>query len=201
MRLGIFGGSFDPVHYGHLLLAESCREQVGLDRVLFVPAGIPPHKQGRELTPGALRLEMLSLAIAGDPAFEASPLEVERGGVTYTVDTLRALHAARPSDELFLLLGSDMFADLPNWRGPSEVLALALPVVVLRPGAAEPDFNLLVGLATPERIHQAQNARAWMPLVGFSSSALRERVAAGRSIRYWTPRAVEKYIESAGLYR
>jgi nicotinate-nucleotide adenylyltransferase len=201
MRLGILGGSFDPVHYGHLLLAGSCREQARLDRVLFVPAGIPPHKQGRELTPGALRLEMLSLAIAGDPAFEASPLEVERGGVTYTVDTLRGLHAARPSDELFLLLGSDMFADLPNWRRPSEVLALALPVVVLRPGAAEPDFSALEGLATPERILQARNARVSMPLVGFSSSALRERVASGRSIRYWTPRGVEKYIESAGLYR
>lgn len=200
MRLGIFGGSFDPVHFGHLLLAESCLEQLRLDRVLFVPAGAPPHKQGHELTPAGQRLEMLALAIAGHPAFEVSPLEIDRGGVTYTVDTLEALRAERPADELFLLLGGDMFADLSNWRRPKRVVELALPAVVNRPGAPPLDFGLLAGLATPERRQAAEAAQVQMPLVGFSSSEIRLRVSEGRSIRFRTPRAVEKYIEVQGLY-
>ncbi len=201
MRLGIFGGSFDPVHYGHLLLAESCREQLRLDRVLFVPAGTPPHKQGHCQTPAAQRLEMLALAIGGHPSFEVSSLEIDRGGVTYTVDTLEKLRAERPEDELFLLLGADMFADLPNWREPRRVVELALPVVVGRPGAAAVDFAVLSDLATPERVEAARQSQVQMPLVGLSSSEFRRRVAAGRSVRYWTPRAVEKYIETGGLYR
>ncbi|MFO0897688.1 MAG: nicotinate-nucleotide adenylyltransferase [Pirellulales bacterium] len=200
MRLGIFGGSFDPVHYGHLLLAESCREQMRLDRVLFVPAGTPPHKQGQAQTPAAQRLEMLALAIGGHPAFEVSSLEIDRGGVTYTVDTLEGLRAERPEDELFLLLGADMFADLPNWREPRRVVELALPVVVRRPGAPAADDDVLRLLTSPERCAAARAAQVQMPLVGFSSSEIRLRVSEGRSIRYWTPRAVEKYIEVYGLY-
>jgi nicotinate-nucleotide adenylyltransferase len=200
MRLGIFGGSFDPVHYGHLLLAESCREQLGLDRVLFLPAGVPPHKQSHARAPAVQRLEMLSLAVGGHPAFEVSSLEVDRGGVTYTVDTLERLHAERPDDELFLLLGGDMFADLPNWRRPERVVELALPAVVDRPGTVPPDFAVLTALAPAVRVAASRRALVQMPLVEFSSSEIRLRVSEGRSIRYWTPRGVEKYIEMQGLY-
>ena len=200
MRLGIFGGSFDPVHYGHLLLAESCREQLRLDRVLFVPAGSPPHKQGHALTLAAQRVEMLALATGGEPAFEVSPLEVEREGITYTVDTLERLSAERPNAELFLLLGGDMFADLPNWRRPERVVELAVPAVVLRPGSPAPDFAALEAFASADRVAAAWQAQVQMPGVGFSSSEIRLRVSEGRSIRYQTPRAVEKYIEVQGLY-
>jgi nicotinate-nucleotide adenylyltransferase len=200
MRLGIFGGSFDPVHYGHLLLAESCREQLRLDRVLFVPAGSPPHKQGHALTPAAQRVEMLSLATGGEPAFEVSPLEVERDGITYTVDTLERLALERPDAELFLLLGGDMFADLPNWRRPERVVELAVPAVVLRPGAPAPDFAALEAFASADRVAAAWQSQVQMPLVGFSSSEIRLRVSEGRSVRFRTPRAVEKYIHVQGLY-
>ena len=110
MRLGIFGGTFDPVHYGHLLLAECCREQCRLDAVWFLPAAVPPHKQDRELTPAAQRIEMLELAIAGNPAFSVCRYETDRGGVNYTVDTLAHFHEEDPSRELFFLLGADMLS-------------------------------------------------------------------------------------------
>ena len=151
MRLGLFGGTFDPVHYDHLLLAESCREACRLDAVWFVPAAHPPHKQERRLTPARQRIEMLELAIGGNEAFAVSPLEIERGGVSYTVDTLAALRAEQPERELFFLLGSDMLADLPDWREPGRICELALPVVVRRGGAFETDFDGLSAFVSPAR--------------------------------------------------
>ena len=118
MRLGIFGGTFDPVHYGHLLLAELCREACRLDQVWFVPAATPPHKSPRAITPAGQRLEMLELAVGGNECFAVSRLEVDRGGVSYTVDTLAELKAADPQRELFFLLGGDSLKDLPHWREP-----------------------------------------------------------------------------------
>ena len=132
MRLGLLGGSFDPVHYGHLLLAECCREQCRLDAVWFLPAAVPPHKQDRELTPAPQRIEMLELAIAGNPAFAVCRYEVDRGGVNYTVDTLSHLRDEDPGRELFFLLGADMLLDLPHWRSAAQVCELAVPVVVRR---------------------------------------------------------------------
>ncbi len=118
MRLGIFGGTFDPVHYGHLLLAECCREQCRLDAVWFLPAATPPHKLGEELSPARQRIEMLELAIAGNPAFSVCRHEADCGGVNFTIDTLAHLHEEDPNRELFFLMGADMLADLPNWREP-----------------------------------------------------------------------------------
>ncbi len=115
MRLGILGGTFDPVHYGHLLLAEQTREQCGLDRIWFLPAAVPPHKRSAPLTPGARRIEMLRLAIAGHEAFEVSTLEIDRGGVSYTLDTLSAVRQQQPEAELFFLMGADSLRDLPTW--------------------------------------------------------------------------------------
>lgn len=201
MRLGLLGGSFDPVHYGHLLLAEYCREACRLDAVWFVPAAVPPHKQTRALTPAAQRIEMLELAIGGHEAFTASTLEIDRGGVSYTVDTLAALHEQRPDDALFFLMGADSLADLPLWREPARICVLATPIVVRRGEAPEPDFNSLRDLVTAERLDEIRRCAVQMPRIDLSSSEIRRRVARGQSIRYQTPRAVEKYIETAGLYR
>jgi nicotinate-nucleotide adenylyltransferase len=200
MRLGLFGGSFDPVHYGHLLLAECCREQCRLDAVWFLPAAVPPHKQDRHLSPAEARVEMLDLAIAGHEAFSVNRYEVERGGVSYTVDTLRHFREEYPNADLFLLMGSDMLHDLPHWREAHEICRLAIPVVVSRPGPGPPHFECLEGLASPSRIELARQHQVDMPQIELSSREIRRRAARGLSIRYQTPRAVEKYIETHRLY-
>ncbi len=205
MRIGVFGGSFDPVHVGHLLLAECCREQAGLDRVLFVPAATQPHKQDRRLAAPEHRIEMLRLATGGHPAFAVATLEIERGGVSYTVDTLTALAAAHPDAELCLLLGPDALAGLPTWREPERIAELATLVGVerevlddLRGAATAAGLATLLGA---ERLAAVLESRVQMPAIGIRASDIRAAVAAGRSIRYRTPRAVEAYIAAHGLYR
>jgi nicotinate-nucleotide adenylyltransferase len=201
MRLGIFGGSFDPIHYGHLLLAECCREQCRLDAVWFLPAAVPPHKRDRELTPAAQRIEMLELAIAGNPAFSVCRYETDRGGVNYTVDTLSHFREEDPNRELFFLLGADMLLDLPHWRSAERVCEMAVPVAVHRPGASPIDFECLRAIVSPERIELIRRHQVEMPEVGTSGTELRRRVNLGQSIRYRVPRAVEMYIATHGLYR
>ncbi len=201
MRLGIFGGTFDPVHYGHLLLAECCREQCRLDAVWFLPTAQPPHKQDRQPTPVELRIEMLELATAGNPAFAVCRHEADRGGVNYSVDTLAHLHEEDPSRELFFLMGADMLADLPRWHNAARVCELALPVAVHRPGCGPLDFDAMRSVASPERIELMRQCQVEMPSVGLSASDIRRRVQLGQSIRYQVPRAVEEYIVSHGLYR
>ena len=199
-RLGIFGGSFDPVHYGHLLLAECCREQAHLDEIWFLPAAAPPHKQGKKLAPAKARLEMLELATAGNEAYRVSSLEIDRGGVRYTVDTLRAVAETHPQAEVFLLMGADSLRDLPTWREPAEILSRGTPIVVRRAGSAEPDFTPLADFVAPTRLQEIAASQVLMPLIELSSTELRQRASEGRSLRYRTPRAVEKYIETQRLY-
>ena len=205
MRIGVFGGSFDPVHVGHLLLAECCREQAGLDRVLFVPAATQPHKQDRRLAAPEHRIEMLRLATGGHSAFAVATLEIERGGVSYTVDTLTALAAAQPDAELCLLLGPDALAGLPTWREPKRFAELATLVGVEREVLDDlPAAATAAGLATllgAERLAAVLESRVRMPAIGIRASDIRAAVAAGRSIRYRTPRAVEAFIAAHGLYR
>ncbi|MCA9103513.1 MAG: nicotinate-nucleotide adenylyltransferase [Planctomycetales bacterium] len=201
MRLGVFGGSFDPVHFGHLLLAECCREQCALDRVWFVPAATAPHKSDTAVTPAAARIAMLELAIAGHGAFDVSTVEVDRGGLSYTVETLDEVRRTQPDAELFLLLGADSLVDLASWREPARICELATPVVVERPDLAPADSGPLARVVPAEVTERIERHRVEMPAVGFSSSDIRRRVAAGLSIRYRTPRAVEKYIDTHGLYR
>ena len=199
MRLGILGGTFDPVHYGHLLLAECAREQCRLDQVWFMPAATPPHKLEQKITPAETRIEMLELAAAGNPRLAVSRLEADRGGLSYTVDTLRQLAAEDASRELFLLLGADSLADLPNWRAGRN-LRLAIPAVVRRAGQAI-DYAPLAPLVAPERLELFRRHEVEMPLVELSSRELRSRIARGLGIRYRTPRAVEQYIATNHLYR
>jgi nicotinate-nucleotide adenylyltransferase len=201
MRIGIFGGTFDPVHFGHLLLAETAREEGRLDEVWFVPAAVAPHKQHEASTPGERRAEMLELAIADNEALRVCRIELDRGGVSFTVDTLAQIAAEQPGADLFLLLGADSLEDLPSWHRPEEICRLATPVVARRPGAAEPDFSVLSAVVSPQRLEEIRACQVSMPLIDLASSEIRRRAAAGRSIRYQTPDAVVKYIESQRLYR
>ena len=205
MRIGVFGGSFDPVHIGHLLAAECCREQAGLDRVLFVPAAIQPHKQDRQLASGQHRMEMLALATGGNDAFAVLGDELERGGVSYTVDTLERLKARHPDDDLLLILGPDAFLGLPTWREPQRIIDLAEVLAVereslddLSDAATREPLETLLGR---ERLDRVISKRVRLPAIGIRASDLRAAVAAGQSIRYRTPRAVERSITTHGLYR
>ncbi|MCA9052516.1 MAG: nicotinate-nucleotide adenylyltransferase [Planctomycetaceae bacterium] len=197
MRIGIFGGTFDPVHYGHLLLAEQCREQLELDAVWLMPAAVPPHKQRVGISDAKHRVAMLELAAAGHPPFQVSRLELERGGTSFTVDTLSALHAEAPDRELVLLIGADSLTDLSTWREPQRILELSQVAAVNR-------GRQMIDLA---EIHQSIPGAAGrivsvaMPAVDLSATDIRARVAAGRSIRFMVPRAVEEYIRQHGLYR
>jgi nicotinate-nucleotide adenylyltransferase len=201
MRLGIFGGSFDPVHYGHLLLAESAREQLALDQVWLIPAAVSPFKIGKEQASAKARLELLELALAGSEHLRASPIEIERGGVSYTIETLTEVARQHAGAALFLLMGADALRDLPSWREPARICELATPAVVRRGGAPEPDFDGLATLVAPGRLAEIRAAQVHMPSIQLSSTDLRTRAAAGQSLRYRTPRAVEKYIETHRLYQ
>lgn len=192
MRLGVFGGSFDPVHFGHLFLAEYCREVCRLDRVIFMPAGQPPHKSKVLLTAAEHRLTMLRLAISGNPYFAISDLELNREGPSYTVDTVTALHKKHSDAELFLLMGADMLQDFPTWRAPQRICELASLAVVARDGLAKLDWGVLQGVTSQER--QETFVSVAMPRMDISSTEIRDRVHDGRSIRYQTPEAVAAYI-------
>jgi nicotinate-nucleotide adenylyltransferase len=201
MRIGVFGGTFDPVHYGHLILAEQCREQGRLDEVWFLPAARPPHKLEHALTRFEQRVEMLALAIAGNPTFRVEELEKDRPGPSYTVDTLSELHRRQPGDEFFLLVGSDTLADLPHWREPARVLELAGLLVMARPDNPLLTVEELRACLDWSEEMPLTYEVAEVPLIDISSRDLRRRAAAGRSLRYFLPRAVECYIHDKRLYQ
>jgi nicotinate-nucleotide adenylyltransferase len=200
-QIGIFGGSFDPVHLGHLITAEQCREQAGLDQVWFVPAARPPHKLDRVLTPFARRVEMLALALAGHQAFRVDEIEKDRPGPSFTVDTLQELSVRQPEADWHFILGSDSLPELPSWREPTRILQLAQLLVVARPGAPmHPVEALKEALGLPSAADLRLQVVA-APLIGLSSTDLRRRVREGLSVRYLMPRAVECYILEKRLYR
>ena len=191
MRAGVLGGTFDPVHLGHLLVAEAARVSLGLDVVLFIPAGQPYFKAGQPVSDAGHRLAMVELAVASNPHFTASDIEVARAGPTYTVDTLTKLRdRSSGTDELFLLLGMDAVVDLDTWRRPDEIRGLCTVVGLARPGVDVPDEGLPGGTALDDG-----------PAVDISASDIRRRVAVGLSIRYMVPRPVEEYILRHRLYR
>ena len=198
MRIGIYGGTFDPVHLGHLLLAETCREQCRLDRVIFIPAGVPPHKQGRELTAGSLRAEMLEFAIAGYAEFSVDRTEIKRCGPSYTVETLRGLRQEYAHDELFFLMGADSLAEFSLWKEPREIAALASLIVVNRGTQPPPELEALVPLLGADSVARIQ--RVTMPGIEISASDIRRRAHAGLSLRYLVPRAVERFIIEHKVY-
>lgn len=199
MRLGVLGGTFDPIHFGHLLAAEEARVALGLDQVLFAPAGDPPHKQGHSVLPIAHRLAMVCLAIADNPAFAVTRVDIERPGPHFTVDMIRLLHDewGTHADEIFLIMGADSLAQLSTWHEPARLITLCRLAVVARPGY-RPD------LAELERALPGISRRlecVEMPVLGISSSDLQRRVREGRSIRYQVPAAVARYVAEHKLYR
>lgn len=204
-RVGILGGTFDPVHFGHLVVAEQVREALGLDRVLFVPAGAPPHKLDEDVTAADHRAAMVELAIAGNPSFALSRIEIDRDGPSFTVDTLRTLADEAASQgverDLYFILSAEALDGFGEWRNPVGILSCCRLAVVPRPGAPLPDRAWLAahlpgGVAGVDRVICVET----VPLA-HSASDVRERAAAGRSIRYLVPPAVEKYICEHRLYR
>jgi nicotinate-nucleotide adenylyltransferase len=192
MKTGIFGGTFNPPHVGHLIAAEHVCEQLGLAKILFVPAAVPPHKKSPDLVDGHHRLEMLRHAVQRNRRFEISDLEVRRGGVSYTVDTLRELSTEHAGETLGFILGMDMLSDFSMWRSPDEILELAEIVALTRPDFPMPHLE-------PRLRKRITVCR--IPEIGISSSEIRRRVKEGKSIRYMVMPAVEEYIRMHGLYR
>lgn len=189
-RIGIYGGTFDPVHLAHLIFADRAREELKLDKVLFLPAAIPPHKQNKGISDGKRRLEMLEIAIAGNPDFQASAMELNRAGVSYTIDTLHDLSKEYPGDELVLLVGADMLIDFPNWREPDAILQMAMIAYAERPG-----------VTIEHSLPQDRVVQVTMSPFDLSSTEIRTRVREGKTIRYVVPAGVEAYIHAQGLYR
>jgi len=195
VNLGVMGGTFDPVHLGHLAVAEEAREVLDLERILFVPAGQPPHKPAGEVTSIEHRLAMVELAIADNRAFELSRIEVDRPGPSYTVDTLETLAAA--GDRVTVILSAETFAELPTWHEPWRLFEAARVAVAPRWGypAPDPDWLAATFPGREDRVSYLEG-----PRLGVSSTALRARVAAGRSIRYLVPQLVAAYIAANNLY-
>ena len=200
-KLGILGGSFNPIHLGHLVLAETAREALCLERVIFIPAKLPPHKRAAPLAGGADRLAMVRLAVAGNPAFSVSDIELRRPGVSYTVDTVRALREELGAGvQIYFLIGMDTVGELAAWREVARLARLCLLVPLSRPGQASPNAAALER-AVGRRPARAILRRALaMPLIGISSSEIRRRVADGRTIRYLVPDPVAAYIRRKRLY-
>jgi len=213
VKVGILGGSFDPIHYGHLRSGEEVAETVGLDRVEFVPAHQPPHKPGRTLADDRDRLAMVELAIADNPRFRASPIEIERRGVSYSVDTLATFRAREPGASFTFIMGIDAFRDMHTWKDVEHFFELASVVVTSRPPlAAETSIEHLPVAAreafcydpgTLSYRHRTGTRLSFLPITGIDVSAtlIRERVRLGRSIRYLVPPSVERYVREHELYR
>jgi nicotinate-nucleotide adenylyltransferase len=194
-RIGVLGGTFDPIHLGHLAAARAAIECAHLDRVLFIPSAQPPHR-GAAQAPAEDRLAMSKLAIEGDPRFDVSDVEVKRGGTSYTADTLDELHHSRPDDELFLILGWDAARQFRTWHEPDRVAALASMVIVGRPGMAPPTTDdLKVAGLDPDRL-----IMCLLPTPDMSGSELRRALAAGESVTGKVPSAVEGYIAAHSVY-
>jgi nicotinate-nucleotide adenylyltransferase len=192
VKIGVFGGTFDPIHWGHLVLAEEALLAAGLDRILFVPSGLPPHKIARVLTSCAHRLEMVRLAVAGVPAFEVSDVEADEGMPHYSLDTLARLARERPRDEISFLLGSDSLLEMKSWRDPEGIARLCPLVVLPRPGfdaaAADPAFTRRLTLVRGVS-------------VSISSTLVRQRLAGDAPVRFLVPEPVREYIRRHRLYR
>jgi nicotinate-nucleotide adenylyltransferase len=205
IRRGVMGGTFDPVHEGHLAMARRAREALGLDRVELMPCFDPPHKSLGEITPAADRLAMVALACGGDPGLVASSREIRRRGTSYTVETLREMRGEHPADELFFLMGADSLEELGTWVEPEEIVRLARVIVLNRPGHAldtPPPF--LEGKVVRPGEGDGEPGEAWileMPPAPVSSTAVRRAAAAGEALTGLVPPAVAEYIEKCGLYR
>lgn len=198
-RLGIYGGTFDPVHIGHLMVAEMSRQECGLARVLFIPANHPPHKRNKSISPNNYRLEMIKLAIKSNPYFEVNDMEFKRQGVSYTVDTLRDLRRIYSKQwELWMIIGGDTLLELDTWKDAGEIIKMCNFAIYMRP-----NFSADRCKAKAESIHRQWDTKIEFiqaPMIEISSTDIRSRVAQGKSIRYMVPYSVEEYIMNKELY-
>lgn len=191
MTIGVFGGTFNPPHIGHLIVAESVQDQLSFDRLLFIPSANPPHKSDPTLAPAEHRLAMTKLAVEGNKVFEVSDAEIQRPGMSYTVDTLKGLNAVFPQANLSLIIGADNFVEIETWKSPDEIVSLADVIVMNRPGYASVNV----------RHKYSKYARfVNVPPIGISGSEIRRRIKQHRSIRYLVPDAVLEYILRHRLY-
>lgn len=198
-RIGLIGGTYDPIHYGHLVAAEWAKDAFSLEQVVFVPAGDPPHKSQDEVSPASHRYIMTLLGTLNNPGFSVSRIELDRAGKSFTYDTLKTIsNEMDPNDELFFIMGADSLAELPTWHRPDDLIGLAQLIVATRPHW---DFDAIVADLGPfyerhaERIHRLD-----IPELGISSQMIRKRAKSGQSIRHLTPDLVIRYINEQGLY-
>jgi len=189
-KIGLLGGTFDPPHLAHLVLAQTALGELKLDEIWFIPAFRPPHKRGEKISPFQHRLQMLRLAIRGNKRFKVLTVEKEKGGLSYTVETLPLLRQKHPHTQFFLLLGSDNLSELGGWREPEKIFSMARPVFAHRP-------------LTNEKLPVWLEHAVWLsnPRLEISATDLRNRIRAGKNIRYLVPEAVERYIQKKGLYK
>lgn len=199
-RLGILGGSFDPIHLGHLLIAELACEQLQLSEVRFIPAAISPLKQDRQPTDAKHRVEMIRLAISGNTHFKLDERELRRVGPSYTVDTLAELKSELPEAELVFIMGADSLAELSAWREPARICELAFLAIAARGGQPAPNLEPLRRYLPHDQVNSAEEHLLRLPQLEISSTDIRQRVRSGKSIRYQVPAAVEAYISATKLY-
>jgi nicotinate-nucleotide adenylyltransferase len=196
LRIGIFGGTFNPPHLGHLICAQEAYLQLRLDQVMLIPARVPPHKPVEEEPGAEHRLELCRLAVDGDERFAVSEIEINRPGPSYTVDTLAELHSRAPDNELFLIVGGDIAAGFAQWHQPERVLSLAMLAVAKRRGTSRGSVN-----AALDQLMVSERAAFFrMPRIGLSSTMIRERVRARQPVRYLVPDPVIRYIDEHHLY-
>ncbi len=198
-RLGIMGGTFDPIHYGHMVAAETARIEFGLDKVLFIPTGIPPHKENRLITDANLRYEMVEMSIQSNKHFMVSKMEIEREGPTYTVDTLRILAGLFPGLELHFITGTDALKEMLTWRKHEEIIKLAKIIGVSRPGYDSE--NLIENIIQMCPITENRIAQIEIPALAISSTDIRNRVENSKPIRYLLPDEVRLFIKNKALYQ
>ena len=198
----LFGGSFDPIHCGHLIVSRFVAEHLGIERVLLIPSPYPPHKEGRRLTPGSARLEMCRRAVAGDPQFDVSDWETGQAGPSYTLKTVRHFGEALPAGtRLHWLIGMDSLVELGTWYRVGDLVDSCAIVTAARPGYVDPDLSVLEGPLSGAQVQRLRRRIVASPLVDISATEIRARVRAQKSIRYLVPDAVAAYIAEAGLYR
>jgi nicotinate-nucleotide adenylyltransferase len=213
MKIGLFGGTFDPIHWGHLRSAEEVSETFGLDRVYFIPASIPPHKRAQTTTPAQDRLQMVRLAVSGNARFSVSTMEILRVGVSYSIDTIREFDVKkRKGDSIYFIIGLDAFREIATWKDFAAIFPLCHFIVTSRPGSKENDPLKGTGVAVKKLFcydSNQKNYRHWsgtriffieLTDIAISASEIRTLVKQGKSIRYLVPPPVEKYIRRRGLY-
>jgi nicotinate-nucleotide adenylyltransferase len=199
-KIGIMGGTFDPIHYGHLVTAEAARDEFNLDKVVFVPSGNPPHKKEKSISEGSDRLYMTSLATANNPYFEVSDIELKRKGYTYTVDTLRDFVGIYGENtHIYFITGADAVVEILTWKDVPAILKLCRIVSAYRPGSDINKFKKMVDQL--ERVYKSKVYLIEVPALAISSTEIRRRVSSGITIKYLLPGSVEKYILDKGLYR